>query len=122
MLSDQALARYPKRERRKYLRKLVFVPVELCVEGGTPVIRTNATNLNVGGCFLKMIFSLEPGTKIALAMTLPAACVNVAGIVVSRSRSLGNGIKFTEIAPEHRFKLEQFIGLGPFKESAGLPS
>jgi hypothetical protein len=122
MSSDQGSARPLQWERRKYPRKRVFVPVEMYIEGGTPAIHTNATNLNLGGCFLKMVFSLEPGTRIRLSLALPDVRVNTAGIVVSRSRSLGNGIKFTEISSEHRDKLEHFVGLRPDEGSTALPS
>jgi hypothetical protein len=111
MSSDQG-SRPLRRERRKYLRKRVFVPVEMYLEGDIPAIHTKATNMNLGGCFLKMVFSLEPGTRLKLSLALPDARVNTVGIVVSRSRNLGNGIKFIEISSEHRDKLAHFIGPG----------
>jgi PilZ domain-containing protein len=91
------------------------VPVELHLEGDTATIRTVATNLNLGGCFLKMMFSLELGTKLELVLELPDGNVNARGVVVSRFRNLGNGIHFSKMSPNQTPKLEQFLGPSPIK-------
>jgi hypothetical protein len=122
MSSDQGSARPLHRERRKYPRKRVFIPVEMYVDGDSHAIHTNVTNLNIGGCFLKMVFSLVPGTGLRLSLALPDGRVNTTGLVVSRSRNLGNGVKFTEISSEHKEKLEHFVASGPVEGSTAMPS
>jgi hypothetical protein len=97
------------------------VPVEVHVEGDTATIRTLATNLNLGGCFLKMTFSFELGATLELMLALPNANVNVRGVVVSRFRKLGNGIRFSTIAEDQMPKLEQFLGADPIKTHTELP-
>jgi hypothetical protein len=91
------------------------VPVELHLEGDTATIRTLATNLNPGGCFLKMMFSLELRTKLELVLTLANANVNARGVVVSRFRNLGNGVQFSKISAESMRELEHFLGADPIK-------
>jgi hypothetical protein len=99
-----------RRERRRHARKRVSIPIEFHLEGDTAVIRTNATNLNLGGCFLKMMFSLEIGARLELTLTLPKSTVHVTGAVVSRFRNLGNGVHFIHIPAEDKRNLEQFLG------------
>jgi hypothetical protein len=97
------------------------VPVEVHVEGDAVTIRTLATNLNLGGCFLKMTFSFELGTRLELMLALPTANINAIGVVVSRFRNLGNGVRFFTISQDQMPKLEQFLGADPIKAHTKSP-
>ena len=97
------------------------MPVEVHVEGDTATIRTLATNLNLGGCFLKMTFSFDLGTRLELMLALPNANVDAHGIVVSRFRKLGNGIRFLTISQDQTAQLEQFLGADAVKTHTKSP-
>ena len=50
------------------------------------------TSLSVNGCYIEMMFTQKPGTKVKLTLRLDGAEISSDGIVVSRHLKVGNGI------------------------------
>ena len=58
---------------------------------------------------LKTMFTMEVGTKLALALSLKEEQINTRGVVTTKYPQVGNGIDFIDIAPQDRLKLGEFI-------------
>jgi hypothetical protein len=58
-----------------------------------------------------MMFTLEVGTKLKIVLWINDVKVSTGGVVVTRDLQVGNGIDFTDIAPEDRVRLEQFLAV-----------
>ena len=56
-----------------------------------------------------MMFTLEVGTKLKIAVWINDVKVSTFGVVVTRDLHVGNGIKFTDMAPEDRERLKHFL-------------
>jgi hypothetical protein len=91
------------------LERKVEVKIEVHLEGSAVPIRTKVADLTLGGCFVEMMFTLDIGTKLNIALWINDIKVSAEGIVVTRLRNLGNGIQFTKLAAEDQARLKQFL-------------
>lgn len=98
-----------RQERREHPRQKVSIKTELHVEGNPRPFRTKAADLTLGGCFAEMMFTLEVGTKLNVAVWLHDGKLSTPDIVVTRLHNRGNGIKFTKLDPEDRARLKRFL-------------
>lgn len=101
----------PRRERRRYLRIKVAVDVRLELEKQATPLRAHTSDLSLGGCYVEMMFTLEVGTKVKLTLFVSDGKVTVDGIVATRDLQVGNGIRFTAMAPEDNARLRHFIAI-----------
>ena len=99
----------PLRERRRYPRVKVSIPLELHSAGNTAPLRTQNDEISLCGCYIETMFTLEVGVKLGLTLWLGEEKVTATAVVATRYPQVGNGIEFIEMAPEHRLKLSQFI-------------
>ena len=56
-----------------------------------------------------MMFTLEVGTKLKIVLWINDVKVSTGGLVVTRDLQVGNGIEFTDMAPEDRERLKHFL-------------
>ena len=98
-----------REERRQHLRTKAPVEIELRSERATTPLRVKTADLSIGGLYVEMMFTLEVGTKLKIVLWLNDVQVSTGGIVVTRDLQVGNGIKFTDLTPEDRDKLERFL-------------
>ena len=97
------------RERRQHPRTKVELEAELYSEGKAAPLRVKTADLSLGGCYIEMMFTLEVGTKLKIALWINDAKLNIEGMVATRDLQVGNGIKFANMAPEDRIKLQRFL-------------
>ncbi len=96
-------------ERRASTR----VPVEMWIEDLTDgQVFRRAANLSVGGLYLDQTIPHPVGTPVRLRFSLPddPAPLELQGVIVSvaTGEAFGMGVKFVDLAPEMRTRLEEF--------------
>ena len=97
------------RERRRYFRCPVFVPVVIRRESGQE-IRCNSVNISGGGMALSMQVPLVPGENVRVQFTLPdheAPLLAESTICWSKTGHLG--IRFISISAEQNPELQAFL-------------
>jgi len=98
-----------RRERRRHLRTRVAVEVRLELnKQGTP-LKAQTSDISLGGCYVEMMFTLEVGTKVKLTLLVSNGKLNIDGVVATRDLQVGNGIRFTGMAPEDNARLRHFL-------------
>jgi c-di-GMP-binding flagellar brake protein YcgR len=100
------------RERRRHPRIKVVVEVELQLETHATPLRLKTAHMSIGGCYITMLFTLEVGTKVKLALCLndEKSKLQTSGVVVSRDYKVGNGIRFDGMEAEDTARLRRFLG------------
>jgi hypothetical protein len=86
-----------------------FCAAELHAEGTSGALRVKTTDLSMGGLYVEMMFTLELRTRLKIVLWINDVEVSTGGIVVTRDIQVGNGIKFTDMNPEDRKKLSNFL-------------
>jgi len=99
----------PRRERRRHLRTRVAVEVRLQPDKQATPIKAQTSDVSLGGCYVEMMFTLEVGTKVRLTLFVSDGKVNIDGVVATRDLQVGNGIRFTDMAPEDNARLRHFL-------------
>ena len=100
-----------REERRQYSRTKAAVAVELQPDKASAPLRVKTADLSIGGLYVEMMFTLEVGTKLKIVLWINDVKVSTGGVVVTRDLQVGNGIDFTDMAPEDRVRLEQFLAV-----------
>jgi hypothetical protein len=95
-------------ERRRYPRVKIRIPVELNRTGAAPM-RTATDEVSLCGCYVETMFTMEIGTKLALALSLGDAIVKCMGVVATKYPQVGNGIDFIDMNPDDRLRLNAHI-------------
>ena len=72
-------------------------------------MRTATDEVSACGCYIEMMFTMDVGTKLRLVLSLNEDKVGADGVVATKYPQVGNGIDFTQMAPEDRLKLSEFI-------------
>lgn len=104
----------PRIERRRHPRFKATVEIELQSEKQATPLRVRTADLSLGGCYIEMIFTLEIGTKVKLALWVNDAKVSTEGTVVTRDLYVGNGIQFTGMSAEDSGKLKRLLAAAPY--------
>jgi len=84
------------KDRRRYPRQTVMVPIELLPEGSDVFMRLETTDLSRGGCYVKIANPLKAGIRVQATLRLGSDSIVVRGRVVSRHPQSGNGIAFVD--------------------------
>jgi c-di-GMP-binding flagellar brake protein YcgR len=95
-------------ERRRYPRVKAKVPVELLCSGESQM-RGATDEISLCGCYIETMFTMDVGTKLGLVFSLNQDRVKANGIVATKHPQVGNGIDFTDMDPESRLKLSEYI-------------
>ena len=96
-------------DRRRYPRVKARIPVELRSVANPTPSRAVTEELSLCGCYVETMFTLDAGTKVSLTLWLNDQRVHATAVVVTRYPQVGNGFDFTEMLPEDRLKLNDFI-------------
>ncbi|HWY56370.1 MAG TPA: PilZ domain-containing protein [Terriglobales bacterium] len=99
----------PPKERRRYPRTKVAIPIEFKAEGATVASHAETADLSVVGCYVEMSFTLPVGSKVELALWVDDQRMAASGIVVTHHPQFGNGIEFLNMSQEDRAKLTDFL-------------
>jgi c-di-GMP-binding flagellar brake protein YcgR len=98
-----------QQERRQHPRTKVAVEVALQSEKTATPRLIKTADLSIGGLYVEMMFTLEVGTKLKIVLWINDVKVSTGGVVVTRDLQVGNGIEFTDMAPEDRERLKDFL-------------
>jgi len=99
----------PRKERRKYPRVKVAIPIEFKAEGATVASHAETADLSLVGCYVEMSFTLPVGSKLELVLWVKDERLAAKGIVVTHHPQFGNGIEFLDMSGEDRAKLTSFL-------------
>lgn len=99
----------PQKERRKYPRVKVAIPIEFKAEGATVASHAETADLSLVGCYVEMSFTLPVRTKLELFLWVEDERLAAKGNVVTHHPQFGNGIEFLEMSGEDRAKLASFV-------------
>ena len=72
-------------------------------------MRSKTTDMSVGGCYVEMAATLEPGTSLDVVLWLEHEKLALQGRVVTKHPHFGNGIEFISISPETEGRLQCFL-------------
>jgi c-di-GMP-binding flagellar brake protein YcgR len=109
-------------EKRKHPRLKVRVPVELRPEGSETPIRAETSDLSLGGFYIEMVFTLEIGTQLDIALRIGDSTLLALGKIATCDRTVGNGIQFMRMLPEDRGELDHFLQAAEAKQKVNTPS
>jgi c-di-GMP-binding flagellar brake protein YcgR len=96
------------RERRRYPRVKVKIPVEVTCSGKAPM-RTATDEISLCGCYIETVFTMDVGEKLSIALSVEDDIIRCAGVVATKYPQVGNGIDFIDMAPNDRLKLSNWI-------------
>jgi c-di-GMP-binding flagellar brake protein YcgR len=94
---------------RQHPRFKATLSVELHPKGATVPLRTQTSDIGLGGCYVEMIFTQEVSTLIDITLWIGDSKVCAAAEVVSKHPGFGNGLKFIQLSKEGREKLGQYL-------------
>ncbi|HEV2729019.1 MAG TPA: PilZ domain-containing protein [Terriglobales bacterium] len=108
-------------EKRKHSRLKLRVPVELRQETTETPIRGETADLSLGGFYIEMMFTLEIGTQLDITLQVGDSTLLATGEVVTCDRTVGNGVRFTEMLPEDREELDRFLKAKEAEQKTDVP-
>jgi len=113
-----AAVNFMVRERRRYFRQPVRMPVE--VVHGERLLKATATNISEGGIALRLREALPKGAAPNLRFTLPAtnSCIEVVGEVAWADAQGRAGLRFRNLPAGSQELLENWLNR---QMEAGLP-
>lgn len=96
-------------ERRRSPRVAVALQVEFRLADTDVPLRSQTTDISMGGCYVEMPLTLEIGSKVDMMFWLADQKVNAKGVVVTCHPQFGNGIEFTSMPFEGLSKLRHYL-------------
>jgi hypothetical protein len=99
----------PQKERRKYPRTKVAIPIEFKPEGATVASRAETADLSLVGCYVEMSFTLPVGSHLDLVLWVEDERLATKGIIVTHHPQFGNGIEFLNMSQEDQARLAHFL-------------
>ncbi|HZQ23845.1 MAG TPA: PilZ domain-containing protein [Terriglobales bacterium] len=100
-----------REERRKYPRISTPVQAQIRVKGGEVPIRVTTSDVSLGGFYVEMSITIEPGTELEVTLWLKEKKIHADAIVVTCHPHFGNGIEFTSLTEEDQSALACFLDL-----------
>lgn len=107
-------------DRRQHLRAQLAVAVQLCPEGGGVPIRTETSDLSMGGCYVEMAFPFDVGVILDINMWVGESKLIVKGKVVTRHPQFGNGIEFLQLPAASKAGLQALLNSAPCLDMATM--
>ena len=107
-------------ERRRCLRYICSLPVELRSAGQPYPISCQTTDISLYGCYVKMLQPLPIGTGVDIRIGTGGEGIKAKGIVRTADAALGNGIEFTEMASSCQVELQRYLQALP-EPTPGAP-
>ncbi|MGA9526591.1 MAG: PilZ domain-containing protein [Terriglobales bacterium] len=98
------------RERRRYFRYPIEIPVQVVIDG-TREIQARTTNLSESGVAIHATSRLDKDRPVALRFTLPDSDIllELKGDVVWADTVGGAGIRFADLPQNSKHQLEQWL-------------
>lgn len=96
-------------ERRQNIRFPLAAPAEIIDVRTNSHLSGRAVDLSFAGCRLNVPGLFAAGTEIRVHIVHGEQMFTALGVVIHGQPSNGMGIRFTEIAPDQRERLEQWI-------------
>jgi DNA-binding response OmpR family regulator len=98
------------RERRRYFRYPVEIPVHVQVPGNQEVNATS-TNLSEGGIAIRLSTKLPKDAAVALRFTLPVTntTLELKGVIAWMDGSGRAGIRFVEVPQSSQYQLDKWL-------------
>lgn len=72
-------------------------------------MRTATDEISLCGCYIETMFTMEVGTKLAVALSLDSEVIRCTAVVATKYPQVGNGIDFIDMAQQDRLKLSRQI-------------
>jgi len=95
-------------ERRKFKRVSFLHEIEY--EGSGVKVQRRLVDLSVDGIYIDTTSPLPEGSSIRIKFSLPGGhIVEVDGVVCYCQPSVGMGIEFTNLSPQDRAVIEEFV-------------
>jgi PilZ domain len=95
--------------QRQFPRVKVNLPVELRRPIIPAPIRALTADICLGGCYVEMSFTQDVAAQVEVVLWIGENKIRATGVIVSSHPSVGNGVKFTHMAPEDKQRLKQYI-------------
>jgi c-di-GMP-binding flagellar brake protein YcgR len=96
-------------ERRLFQRLTVALQIELRVKGDSVPIRLQTTDISVGGCYVEMAVTLDPGIELDVFLWLEHEKLSLKGRVATKHPHFGNGIEFIALSPGSEARIQRFL-------------
>lgn len=96
-------------KRRQHPRYKAALSVELRPQDAPTALRTQTADIGLGGCYVESHFTQEVSTPVEITLWVGDSKVIVAGEVVSKHPSFGNGYKFIRLAKEGEEALDHYL-------------
>jgi hypothetical protein len=99
----------PEKERRKYQRAKVAIPIEFKPEGAAVASHAETADISPIGCYVEMSFTLPVGSKLDLVLWIDDQRLATAAVVVTHHPQFGNGMEFRNMSEGDQGKLAYFL-------------
>ncbi len=96
-------------ERRRFPRVVVALQVEVRLKDTDMPLRSQTTDISMGGCYVEMPLTLEIKSQVDMLFWLGGQKVRAKGVVVTRHPQFGNGIEFTSMSQEGQSRLRRYL-------------
>ena len=80
-------------------------------EQDDPPVRSQLTDLTLGGCYLEISSPFPVSSRVTLSMRAAGVEVRAEGVVRVMHPDKGMGVEFSQTTPQHRAALEKFLGV-----------
>lgn len=94
---------------RQYPRFKAALSIELRPKGVSAPLRTQTSDIGLGGCYVEMVFTQEVSTPVEITLWIGDAKISGSGEVVSKHPSFGNGLKFTRLSENGKETLGRYL-------------
>src|SRR5947209_20141408 len=92
---------------RQYPRFKTALPIELRPKGVSAPMRTQTSDISLGGCYVELAFTQELSTPVEMTIWIGQSKVVIHAEVVSKHPAFGNGLKFIRLTKQGRETLDR---------------
>ncbi len=96
-------------ENRKHARYAFTAAVEICDLATKTRLTGRCSDIGIGGCYVDTLSPLPVGSLLAIRIEHDESEFVALALVSFAHRSMGMGLKFTEMKPEHRELLQKWV-------------
>ena len=101
--------------QRKYPRVNLVVQAEIRSPFRNFPYRGQTVTVGEGGCYIEVVETLEPSTRVEVVLWLNGEKVLAKAEVASIAPRIGNGLRFVQMTKEDAEKLKAFLKAAPQK-------
>jgi uncharacterized protein (TIGR02266 family) len=94
---------------KRHDRRVTY-PCEVeCTGAGTNALNPRISDLSTSGAFIDSMMAAPVGTRFAVKFVLPSGPLQVTAEVVHSMEHFGMGVRFLDLTPEQRTRIEEFV-------------